>query len=115
MTISTSENLKSLYKEDYNLWLETTVKQLELGQFYAIDWENLIEEITQYCSVKLKTLVVTAGEHRSTGAGEKTENHSPCSVLRSPLLTVLKVKILNRAVLSGSLVFEFIKIVFLVV
>ncbi|MBE9240406.1 DUF29 domain-containing protein [Synechocystis salina] len=36
---------KSLYEEDYLLWLETTLDQLKLRQVEQIDWDNLVEEI----------------------------------------------------------------------
>ena len=36
---------KILYDTDYHLWLEETVKQLQVKDFNAIDWDNLIEEI----------------------------------------------------------------------
>lgn len=36
---------KSLYEEDYLLWLETTLEQLRLRQVDQIDWDNLVEEI----------------------------------------------------------------------
>lgn len=36
---------KSLYETDYLKWIETTVAKLRLGDYYRIDWENLIEEI----------------------------------------------------------------------
>lgn len=36
---------KSLYEQDFNLWLEETVKKLVLGNFSDIDLENLIEEV----------------------------------------------------------------------
>ncbi|WP_017300540.1 DUF29 domain-containing protein [Nodosilinea nodulosa] len=36
---------KSLYDQDYQLWLENTVAQLQSQDFSALDLENLIEEI----------------------------------------------------------------------
>ncbi len=36
---------KSLYDQDYQLWLEDTVAQLQSQNFSALDLENLIEEI----------------------------------------------------------------------
>ncbi|MBR8830060.1 MAG: hypothetical protein N5P05_003282 [Chroococcopsis gigantea SAG 12.99] len=36
---------KSLYEEDFNLWLSATAEQLRAGRFDEIDLENLIEEI----------------------------------------------------------------------
>ncbi|MEH2362774.1 DUF29 domain-containing protein [Nostoc sp.] len=34
-----------LYEQDYHLWLETTLKQLQEGDLGHLDWEHLIEEI----------------------------------------------------------------------
>ena len=36
---------KTLYEEDFNLWLEETVNLLKTRQLSLIDYENLIEEI----------------------------------------------------------------------
>jgi hypothetical protein len=36
---------KTLYEEDFNLWLEATVNLLKTLQLSLIDYENLIEEI----------------------------------------------------------------------
>lgn len=38
-------NLKNLYENDFNCWLETTVNLLEKKYFNKLDLENLIEEI----------------------------------------------------------------------
>jgi hypothetical protein len=42
---------KSLYETDYNLWVLETVKQLENKNFNAVDWDNLLEELSDlsYC------------------------------------------------------------------
>lgn len=37
--------VKTLYENDFNLWLEYTIKQLEKQQFQALDIEHLIEEL----------------------------------------------------------------------
>ncbi|MEH2236544.1 DUF29 domain-containing protein [Nostoc sp.] len=34
-----------LYEQDYHLWLETTLKQLQERDLEHLDWEHLIEEI----------------------------------------------------------------------
>ncbi|MEH2383570.1 MAG: DUF29 domain-containing protein [Nostoc sp.] len=34
-----------LYEQDYHLWLESTLKQLQEGDLEHLDWEHLIEEI----------------------------------------------------------------------
>jgi hypothetical protein len=36
---------QTLYKQDYYLWLRTTINQLRAGQFSSVDLENLIEEL----------------------------------------------------------------------
>ena len=36
---------KSIYEQDYNLWLETTAHLLRERKLDQIDYENLIEEI----------------------------------------------------------------------
>lgn len=36
---------KTLYDQDYHLWLETTIKQLRSRQLESVDWENLIDEL----------------------------------------------------------------------
>ncbi len=38
-------NIKKLYEQDFNLWLETTVKQISTEDFSSVDWENLLEEL----------------------------------------------------------------------
>ncbi|WP_055074835.1 DUF29 domain-containing protein [Pseudanabaena sp. 'Roaring Creek'] len=35
----------NLYESDLDLWLETTIAQLKVGDFYNLDIENLIEEL----------------------------------------------------------------------
>ena len=36
---------KSLYEQDYYLWLDKTVEDLNKQNYQAIDWKNLIEEV----------------------------------------------------------------------
>ncbi|HAC65776.1 MAG TPA: DUF29 domain-containing protein [Cyanothece sp. UBA12306] len=46
MTItSPSSQLKNLYEEDFNLWIEYTIKLLKETRFEKVDLDNLIEEI----------------------------------------------------------------------
>ncbi|MGB5770857.1 MAG: DUF29 domain-containing protein [Crocosphaera sp.] len=46
MTItSPSSKLKTLYEEDFNLWIEATTKLLQENRFEEVDLDNLIEEI----------------------------------------------------------------------
>ncbi len=40
-----TSSLKSLYEEDYQAWIETTIKLLNNRSFDLLDLENLIEEI----------------------------------------------------------------------
>ncbi len=35
----------TLYDRDFNLWIETTVRQLRKRNFASVDWENLFEEL----------------------------------------------------------------------
>jgi Domain of unknown function DUF29 len=42
MTLTT---VKTLYDQDFALWIEETVKQLKLEDFSQVDLDNLIEEI----------------------------------------------------------------------
>lgn len=41
----TQINTKTLYEQDFNLWLEETVNLLKTRQLERVDYENLIEEI----------------------------------------------------------------------
>lgn len=45
LTTQLEANLKNLYENDFNCWLETTVNLLEKKSFNQLDLENLIEEI----------------------------------------------------------------------
>ncbi|MGB5596688.1 MAG: DUF29 domain-containing protein [Crocosphaera sp.] len=45
MNIETRQTMKELYEEDYVLWIDETVKQLETKNIDNLDWENLLEEI----------------------------------------------------------------------
>lgn len=40
-----STKLKTLYDQDFALWIEETVKQLKSGDFSQVDLENLIDEV----------------------------------------------------------------------
>lgn len=37
---------QTLYETDYLQWIETTIKKLQSQDYKNVDWENLIEEIT---------------------------------------------------------------------
>ncbi|MBD2629707.1 DUF29 domain-containing protein [Trichormus variabilis] len=45
MVTSTEPTTQTLYDQDYYLWIRTTINQLRTGQFYAVDLENLLEEL----------------------------------------------------------------------
>ena len=46
MTVLTTEpSLKTVYEQDYSLWLEMTAEQLRAGRLENLDIENLLEEI----------------------------------------------------------------------
>lgn len=37
--------ITSLYEQDFNLWRETTIKQIQEQNFPAVDWEHLLLEL----------------------------------------------------------------------
>lgn len=41
----TQLSVKSLYDQDFALWVEKTVQQLNAEDFQNVDWQNLMEEI----------------------------------------------------------------------
>ncbi|EAZ92749.1 DUF29 domain-containing protein [Crocosphaera chwakensis] len=41
----TSTSNKTLYNQDFALWIEETIKQLKSGNFSQVDLDNLIEEV----------------------------------------------------------------------
>ncbi len=45
MSVEAHQLTEILYDQDYQLWLETTIQQLRLGEFSEVDLENLIEEL----------------------------------------------------------------------
>ncbi|EAZ89912.1 DUF29 domain-containing protein [Crocosphaera chwakensis] len=45
MTNKLTLNTKTLYDQDFNLWLETTINSLKEGKLLEIDYDNLIEEL----------------------------------------------------------------------
>ena len=38
---------KKLYDQDFKKWIETTIYQLQKGDFSSLDIDNLIEELTE--------------------------------------------------------------------
>jgi len=58
--------IKTLYDQDFALWIETTVKQLKTGELQKIDVENLIEELESLGKKdkrELKSRLITLFEH----------------------------------------------------
>ncbi|MFM8308614.1 MAG: DUF29 domain-containing protein [Microcystis aeruginosa] len=56
----------NLYDRDYQLWLEKTINQLRQGDFQAVDWQNLLEELTDLGKNNrraLKSLLTRLLEH----------------------------------------------------
>lgn len=57
---------KTLYDQDFALWIDETVKQLKYGDFSQIDRENLIEEVEalgKRDKRSLKSRLITLFEH----------------------------------------------------
>jgi hypothetical protein len=66
MTEQIATPTQTLYEQDYQLWLETTLEQLRTGQYSVVDWENLLEEIegmTRSDKRKLMSLLTRLFEH----------------------------------------------------
>ncbi|MFM8298281.1 MAG: DUF29 domain-containing protein [Microcystis aeruginosa] len=56
----------NLYDRDYQLWLENTINQLRRGDFQSVDWQNLLEELTDLGKNNrraLKSLLTRLLEH----------------------------------------------------
>jgi len=57
---------KQLYETDYHFWIVETVKQLQNREFEAVDWDHLIEEVSDLGrreKKKLKSLLKKLIEH----------------------------------------------------
>jgi hypothetical protein len=57
---------KKLYDTDYNLWVIETVKQLKNRDFDSLDWDNLIEEVSDLSKRdkrKVQSLLIKLFEH----------------------------------------------------
>lgn len=66
MVLESKPTRNSLYETDYNLWVLETVKQLENQEFEAVDWDNLLEELSDLSrreKRKLKNLLRRLWEH----------------------------------------------------
>ncbi|MDB9403291.1 DUF29 domain-containing protein [Microcystis sp. CS-574] len=58
--------IPNLYDSDYQLWLENTINQLRQGDFQAVDWPNLLEELADLGKNNrraLKSLLTRLLEH----------------------------------------------------
>ncbi len=58
--------IPNLYDSDYQLWLESTINQLRQGDFQAVDWQNLLEELADLGKNNrraLKSLLTRLLEH----------------------------------------------------
>ncbi|MCM0593710.1 MAG: DUF29 domain-containing protein [Gloeotrichia echinulata GP01] len=53
---SQKANSPTLYETDYLQWIETTIKKLQSQDYKNVDWENLIEEITDMGRSERKSL-----------------------------------------------------------
>ena len=45
MTSQLPKTERSTYEQDFCLWIDRTVRQIQQGDFNNLDWENLLEEI----------------------------------------------------------------------
>jgi hypothetical protein len=53
---SQKANSPTLYETDYLQWIEITIKKLQSQDYKNVDWENLIEEITDMGRSERKSL-----------------------------------------------------------
>lgn len=56
VTTELQPNQQSLYETDYLQWIETTVEKLRQKDYGAIDWENLIDEISDMARSERRSL-----------------------------------------------------------
>ncbi|PNW49993.1 UNVERIFIED_CONTAM: hypothetical protein BEN50_11110 [Euhalothece sp. KZN 001] len=66
MVADSSQAQKTLYETDYHLWVVETVKKLQNREFETIDWEDLIDEVSDLSrreKKKLKSLLKKLIEH----------------------------------------------------
>lgn len=47
---------KTIYEQDFQVWLERTISHLQKGEFAALDIDNLIEELTELGKSEKRTL-----------------------------------------------------------
>jgi len=66
MVADSPQAKKTLYETDYHLWVVETVKKLQNRELEAIDWEDLIDEVSDLSrreKKKLKSLLKNLIEH----------------------------------------------------
>ena len=66
MVAESQQVQKPLYETDYHLWVIETVENLKNRKFEAIDWENLIDEVSDLSrreKRKLQSLLKRLFEH----------------------------------------------------
>ena len=66
MVTESQQAQKPLYESDYNLWVVETVQKLQNRELEAIDWENLIDEVSDLSrreKRKLQSLLKRLLEH----------------------------------------------------
>ena len=66
MVAESKQTQKDLYETDYNLWVVETVKTIQKQRWDFVDWENLIEEVSDLSrrsKKKLKSLLRNLLEH----------------------------------------------------
>ena len=51
-----TQKTKTLYEQDFYLWIAETVQQLKSGNFSHLDLDNLIEEIESLGKTQRKTV-----------------------------------------------------------
>ena len=66
MLTESQKKQKQLYETDHHIWVLETVKQLQNGDFHSIDWENLIDEVSDLSrreKRRLESLLTRLLEH----------------------------------------------------
>ena len=66
MVAESQQSRKQLYESDYHLWVVETVKQLQNREIEEIDWENLIDEVSDLSrreKRRLESLLTHLFEH----------------------------------------------------
>jgi len=66
MIAQSQQAQKQLYETDYNLWVLETIKKLKNQDFQTIDWENLIDEVSDLSrreKRRLESLLTRLLEH----------------------------------------------------